>query len=105
MADMFIEPIASQPTGKRAYDDSEANGEETTKRACTGEKMDVDNVASKPQPEVGAYRRQALCEAVPYYNSYKASLYTYHGVAYGCLIDSGARAMDVFSAQVIITTV
>lgn len=55
--------------------------------------------------EIWSNRRQGLCEALPWYKSYKGSLYTALKVPLGMLLDSLDRPQDVLQAQVIITTV
>ncbi|KAK4124876.1 hypothetical protein N657DRAFT_615930 [Parathielavia appendiculata] len=60
---------------------------------------------SSGKPLVWATSRGGLCEAVPYFKSFKSSLYTNKGVAYGFLIDHETDGGDAFDAQVIITTV
>ena len=57
-----------------------------------------------PGPIVWSNRRGGLCEALPYFNSYKGSLYTKDKVAFSFLIDSEIEQRDVFSAQVVITS-
>lgn len=55
-------------------------------------------------PVVWSNKRGGICEALPYFNSYKGSLYTKDKVVLGFLIDSEVDKRDVFSAQVIITS-
>ncbi|KAL1836146.1 hypothetical protein VTJ49DRAFT_5532 [Mycothermus thermophilus] len=57
------------------------------------------------QPLVWAKGRGALCEALPYFKSFKSSLHSKDLVAQGFLIDSATEARDVFGAQVIISSV
>lgn len=54
-------------------------------------------------PKVFGIRRQAVCESLPYFNSYNSSLYTQNGVARGFYMNKEARAHDIFKAQVIIS--
>jgi len=65
---------------------------------------DINKVPSSRRPEVWAYKRTALCEALPYYRAYKGSFYTNGGVLYAVLIDGESETRDIFSAQVIITS-
>jgi hypothetical protein len=55
-------------------------------------------------PEIWAMRRQALCDALPYFKSHQGSLYTVDLVPFGLLISGQARDRDMFDGQVIITT-
>ncbi|KAK4187259.1 hypothetical protein QBC35DRAFT_385243 [Podospora australis] len=57
------------------------------------------------KPLVWSAKRQGLCEAVPYYRSYKGSLYPIEKVAAGYLIDAETDPGDVFDAQIIISSV
>ena len=63
---------------------------------------------SKPEPsgmpQVWAEKRSALCNALPYFRSHQSSLYSHNGVAVGMLIDAKVGDHDIFSSQVIITT-
>ncbi|KAM7209622.1 hypothetical protein V8F20_000025 [Naviculisporaceae sp. PSN 640] len=59
----------------------------------------------KTKPEVWATFRGGLCEALPYFRAYKGSLHTQDRTALGFLIDKEASARDVFSSQVIISSV
>lgn len=54
-------------------------------------------------PKVFGIRRQAVCESLPYFNSYNSSLYTQNGIARGFYMNKEARAHDIFKAQVIIS--
>lgn len=57
------------------------------------------------RPLVWANGRGALCEALPYFKAYKGSLHSANVVAQGFLIDQEADDIDVFGAQVIISSV
>ncbi|KAL2269594.1 hypothetical protein VTJ83DRAFT_1778 [Remersonia thermophila] len=57
------------------------------------------------QPLVWAKGRGALCEALPYFRSFKSSVHSKDVVAQGFLIDSATEARDFFGAQVIISSV
>lgn len=90
---------------KRERDSSENDAEgvadDLTKRLKT---KDLDFTNARFQPVVFGNRRQAVCEAVTYYNAYNSSLYTQDGVARGLYLDKEARPQDVFKAEVIIST-
>lgn len=64
-----------------------------------------NNFPGKGKPEVWATLRGGLCEALPYFRAYKGSLHTQDRTAMGFLIDKEASARDVFSSQVIISSV
>lgn len=57
------------------------------------------------KPLVWANGRGALCEALPYFKAHKGSLHSANVVAQGFLIDQEADDIDVFGAQVIISSV
>ncbi|KAH8886697.1 hypothetical protein GQ53DRAFT_599597, partial [Thozetella sp. PMI_491] len=55
-------------------------------------------------PEVYSRYRQALCEALPYFNAYQSSLYSSHCRVRGFLVDKETEARDYLGSQVIITS-
>jgi hypothetical protein len=55
-------------------------------------------------PEVKAYYRQSLCEALPYFKAFQSSAYISRGYVRGALLDAECRLRDVLGAQVIMTT-
>lgn len=57
------------------------------------------------QPEVWAFKRQQLCETLPYYNAYQSGAYTQYGIARSIMIDKEVSVRDKFQEQVIITSV
>ena len=57
------------------------------------------------QPEVWAFKRQQLCETLPYYNAYQSGAYTQDGIARSILIDKEVSFRDKFDDEVIITSV
>lgn len=57
------------------------------------------------KPLVWANGRGSLCEALPYFRSFKSSLHSASLIAQGFLIDQEADKLDVFGAQVIISSV
>lgn len=69
----------------------------------------VTESVQRPQPagkpQVWANGRGSLCEALPYFRSFKSSLYSANVVAKGFLIDQAADDRDMFGAQVIIASV
>lgn len=68
-----------------------------------------DNIDYRPppasKPQVWAYGRGSLCEALPYFRAYKGSLHSSKVVAQGFLIDHEVDYGDVFGTQVIISSV
>lgn len=56
-------------------------------------------------PEVWAFKRQQLCETLPYYNAYQSGAYMQDGVARSMLIDKEVGIRDKFDSQVVITSV
>lgn len=85
---------------KHAGADLDQAGEDiSSKRTCT-------DLASRDisGPIVWATRRAALCESLPYYKSYKGSLYTNDKIPRGLYISDQARSNDKLTAEVIITT-
>lgn len=56
-------------------------------------------------PEIWSDFRGGLCEALPYFRAYKGSLYSQNCQAMGFLIDKQVDIRDVFSAQVVISSV
>ena len=55
-------------------------------------------------PEVWSNYRGGICEALPYFRAYKGSLYTHAYEALGFLIDREADIRDVFSGQIVISS-
>jgi hypothetical protein len=56
-------------------------------------------------PEVWAFKRQQLCETLPYYNAYQSGAYTQDGIARSILIDKEVSIRDKFNDEVVITSV
>lgn len=56
-------------------------------------------------PEVWAFKRQQLCETLPYYNAYQSGAYTQDGIARAILIDKEVSIRDIFDDEIIITSV
>jgi hypothetical protein len=65
----------------------------------------VDRPQSVAEPQVWANGRGSLCEALPYFRAFKGSLHSAAVVAQGFLIDQEVDHGDVFSAQVVISSV
>ncbi len=69
---------------------------------------DLDSVDPRPspplKPEVYSHFRQALCEALPYYEAYQGSCYSTDLKARGYLIDKECEIRDYLGSQVIIST-
>jgi hypothetical protein len=57
------------------------------------------------QPEVWAFKRQQLCEALPYYNAYQSGAYTHDNIARAILIDKEVSIRDKFDEEIVITSV
>ncbi|TDZ60602.1 hypothetical protein CTRI78_v004833 [Colletotrichum trifolii] len=68
--------------------------------------MDSTNtrVEAFSTPEIWAENRQSLCDALPWYKSHEASLYTIDKVAKGILINKQVSVRDYLSDEVIVTT-
>lgn len=54
------------------------------------------------EPPVWSDKRQALCDALPYFKSHQGSLYSSRLVAKGILVDSEASIRDTMTSDVII---
>ncbi|EAQ89767.1 hypothetical protein CHGG_06386 [Chaetomium globosum CBS 148.51] len=65
----------------------------------------ADGPPSWGKPLVWAKARGSLCEALPYFRSFKSSLHSSNVVCQGFLIDQEVDQRDVFGAQVIISSV
>jgi hypothetical protein len=65
----------------------------------------IDGPPSWGKPLVWAKARGSLCEALPYFRSFKSSLHSANVVCKGFLIDQEVDQLDVFSLQVIISSV
>ncbi|KAH6697235.1 hypothetical protein F5X68DRAFT_226622 [Plectosphaerella plurivora] len=69
--------------------------------------MDIDSPMDagilSGEPPVWAEKRQALCDALPYFKSHQGSLYTSKLVAKGILIDGELSIRDILTQDVIIT--
>jgi hypothetical protein len=57
------------------------------------------------QPEVWAFKRQQLCETLPYYNAYQSGAYTHDSIARAIMIDKEVSIRDKFGEEVVITSV
>jgi hypothetical protein len=57
------------------------------------------------EPEVWAFKRQQLCETLPYYNAYQSGAYTHDGIVRSILIDKEVSVRDKFDEDIIITSV
>lgn len=57
------------------------------------------------QPEVWAFKRQQLCETLPYYNAYQSGAYTHDGIARSIMIDKEVSIRDQFDDEIVITSV
>lgn len=91
---------------KRIHEDTNEPAEESTcKRIKTSDVPGIVEDLEKKlsRPIIFGIRRQAVCESLPYFNSYNSSLYTQNSVARGFYMNKEARSQDKFSAQVIIT--
>ncbi|KAI9753079.1 MAG: sedoheptulose-7-phosphate:D-glyceraldehyde-3- phosphate transaldolase [Chaenotheca gracillima] len=62
-----------------------------------------DRPECQGRPEVWANSRQALCESLPYYQSYQGGGYTYQNHCYGFLVDGHGHFRDMVNASVVIT--
>jgi hypothetical protein len=84
----------------------------TTLKAANKAKLSLyhENVQDgKPepvgQPEVWAFKRQQLCETLPYYNAYQSGAYTHDSIARAIMIDKEVSIRDKFGEEVVITSV
>ncbi|KAH6855041.1 hypothetical protein B0I37DRAFT_305211 [Chaetomium sp. MPI-CAGE-AT-0009] len=81
----------------------------TKKRSPTPKVKIANATADGPPPSgkplVWADARGSLCEALPYFRSFKASLHSANVVCQGFLIDQEVDQLDVFGTQVIISSV
>ncbi|RYP07948.1 hypothetical protein DL765_008969 [Monosporascus sp. GIB2] len=77
------------------------------KRPSKSDPKDIHRGKPEPSgaPEVWAESRAALCNALDYFRSHQSSLHSQDGVAVGMLIDSKVGEHDMFSSQVIITSI
>jgi hypothetical protein len=57
------------------------------------------------EPPVWAEKRQALCEALPYYRAYMSGAYVQDGVARSLMVDKEVGPRDKFTEEIIITRV
>jgi hypothetical protein len=57
------------------------------------------------QPIVWAFKRQQLCETLPYYNAYQSGAYTHDNIARSILIDKEVSVRDKFDEEIVITSV
>ncbi|EKD14386.1 uncharacterized protein L3040_008254 [Drepanopeziza brunnea f. sp. 'multigermtubi'] len=57
------------------------------------------------QPPIWSDKRQALCEALPYYRAYQAGAYSTNNIVYGLLCDKGVYARDHIDDHVVICSV
>ncbi len=83
-------------------------------RRKKGSPKDADKIdpaelhRGKPQPSgapvVWSERRAALCDALPYFRAHQGSLHTNDGLAISMFIDSKVGDHDIFSSQIIIST-
>ena len=78
-------------------------------KASTASKSDprlLHSEKPKPsgKPEVWSNNRAALCNALDYFQSHQGGTYSRDGMAIGLLIDSKVGDGDLFSSQVVITT-
>jgi hypothetical protein len=69
------------------------------------DKAKADRPVPVSNPLVWAKGRGSLCEALPYFRAFQGSLHTSNLIAKGFLIDQETDQRDVFSAQVIISSV
>lgn len=67
--------------------------------------LDVQTGKPEPfgEPPAWAFKRQQLCETLPYYRAYDGAAYTNEGILYAMLIDREVGVRDQFTDQIIIT--
>ncbi|RYP75102.1 hypothetical protein DL771_002563 [Monosporascus sp. 5C6A] len=77
------------------------------RRPSKSDPKDIHRGKPEPSgaPEVWAESRAALCNALDYFRSHQSSLHSQDGVAVGMMIDSKVGEHDMFSSQVIITSI
>ena len=73
--------------------------DELTRRAH-GDRSEKPNPTGKPL--VWSESRRELCEALPYYRSYKAGGYISEGIAHAFMFDKEAHPRDYIDSSVII---
>lgn len=92
---------SSKPKKRRARSSRSTGSDPVTKV----DKPKADRPVPVSNPLVWAKGRGGLCEALPYFRAFQSSLHTANLIALGFLIDQEIDQRDVFSAQVIISSV
>jgi hypothetical protein len=88
------------PSNKRAA----AEDDEPSSKRPRPEQSEIRKPLAYGEPPVWADKRQALCEATPYFKSYQGGMYTNDCVMLGCLIDGFPGPRDLVDSDIVIVT-
>ncbi|KAK4137082.1 hypothetical protein BT67DRAFT_448305 [Trichocladium antarcticum] len=104
-ADTILELVVVAPTTKRTKINVKSQRAARSVPIKTVDETKTDRPLPVGQPLVWAKGRGALCEALPYFHAFQSSLYSSGLNALGFLIDQETDQRDVFSEQVIISSI
>lgn len=102
VADVF----EKKPDRKRkSYRKATASGTRKPKLPLYHENVQDGKPDPIGQPEVWAFKRQQLCETLPYYKAYQSGAYTNNGLVHAIMIDKEVSVRDKFDEEIVITSV